>query len=90
MAKTKTVYVCRLAAKNGRSGLGSAARAASGYPGGIGGGWLGFRVHEGSAHRAGEPGQAGFPAQAIATFETQATARIPSGVAEFDRVWRAA
>lgn len=87
MTKTKTVYVCGSCGEQWPKWAGQ-CRACGEW------GTLEESVvgASGSGFMRGQPagraslGKPASPAQAIATFETQATARIPSGVAEFDRV----
>lgn len=87
MAKSKTVYVCGSCGEQWPKWAGQ-CRACGEW------GTLEESVvgASGSGFMRGQPtgraslGKPASPAQAIATFETQATARIPSGVAEFDRV----
>lgn len=90
MAKTKTVYVCRSCGEEWPKWAGQ-CRACGEWgtleesvvvgSGASGSGFM--RSQPGGRAGVGKPA---FPAQAIGSFETQATARIPSGVAEFDRV----
>ncbi|WP_279057538.1 DNA repair protein RadA [Mobiluncus mulieris] len=87
MAKSKTVYVCGSCGEQWPKWAGQ-CRACGEW------GTLEESVvgASGSGFMRGQPaGRAGVgkpasPARAIGTFEMQATARIPSGVAEFDRV----
>lgn len=87
MAKSKTVYVCGSCGEQWPKWAGQ-CRACGEW------GTLEESVvgASGSGFMRGQPtgraslGKPASPAQPIGTFETQATARIPSGVAEFDRV----